>query len=256
MKKLLILLLVSMLLISCESNQLPKPYNQFYVNDYADVLMTYTEREIVAYNRYLYEVYGEVQIVYATFLIKDNIDTEKYDRTELYRSWGIGKNDKGILVILYFQTNELEELKTKDLIAYDVEIGYNLEPYIPLSSIRTLVESSLYHEENYEIADLMVTRLNFELLNKVYVDLYDETPISYDMEVFYDDLISSPYIPPDDVATSNNLIQLVLILLTGNRNLYLIIPLILFGGLSTFGVFRLRGGGGSSGGIGIFRKRR
>ncbi len=256
MKKLLSLVILTLTLVSCQKSSLPKPYNQFYVNDYADALMTYTEREIVSYNRYLYETYGEIQIVYVTFLINDEKDIDKYDKTELFRSFKIGKNDMGLLVILYFSKDDTSEYESKQLEAYAIEIGYNLEPYLPIPSLSNLIEENLYHEDNYDIPDLMVMRLNYELLNHFYVNLYEETPIVYDMEVYFDELLDAPYLPQDEQQSQFVLFYLISSLFTGSFSPFTFLLIALFGGLSTFGLIKLKGGGGSSGGIGLFKRRR
>ncbi|CCV65565.1 hypothetical protein BN85305440 [Paracholeplasma brassicae] len=45
-------------------------------------------------------------------------------------------------------------------------------------------------------------------------------------------------------------------LFTGSFSPFTFILIALFGGLSTFGLIKLKGGGGSSGGIGLFKRRR
>lgn len=248
----LIFLVFSVLLsVSCSTNKkYPDPTNKFYVNDYANALMTYTENEIVSYNRYLYEVYGEIQIVYATFLI-DDYALNEIDKTELYRQWGIGKDDKGILIILYFEPTMIDDISTLSLSGYAYELGYNLESLFTVSIITPMLEDTLLNDAHADITDLMVMHLNFELLNHIYVTYYDETPILYDMDDYFDELMNAPYIPDD---TSQNFWPAIQIFDGSLTSMIIIVFVILIGG--SFGVMRIKGGGGSSGGAGLFRKRK
>ena len=46
---------------------------------------------------------GGAQIVVATFLIDELSEMDTFDSTGLFRSWKIGKNDMGLLIILFFK---------------------------------------------------------------------------------------------------------------------------------------------------------
>jgi uncharacterized protein len=248
MKKVISLLIILMLL-GCKKDNLPEPTKNFYVNDYADALMTYTEVEIASYNRYLYEELGEVQIVYATFLIENDDEMLKVDKTALYRKWGIGKNDKGLLVMLFYKQTYIDDIESRELVGYGYEVGYHLEYlFTPIYMNNTL--KILFSDEYYGIADMTVVHLNFELLNRVYTLVYDMTPIDYNLDEYFDELLNAPYIPPDDSPDGWDLLYIL-----GN---YPVIYAVLFGVLTIGGglFFKIRGGGGSSGGAGLFKKRR
>lgn len=246
----LILSIVS--LVACQKKPYPDPKPKFYVNDYADALMTYTENQIVAYNRYLYEIYGEIQIVYATFLVETPEEMANYDKTDIFRQWKIGKNDMGLLVLLFFEETNVGTTLSTTLVGYAFEVGYRLEPYLPAGYLGQTATETLLSDAHSDITDLMVMHLNFELLNKLYVDLYEETPIEYDIDEFYDEMIHAPYVPDGD---SQSNLWFLSSLFNGSQTsiIFFIIFAFIGGG---FGVFRLRGGGGSSGGAGIFKRRR
>ena len=253
MKRLLSLIIVFLLLLltGCKQKTYPDPTSKFYVNDYADALMSYTEQEIVAYNRYMYEVYGEIQIVYATFMVSSFEEMANYDKTDLFRQWEIGKNDMGLLIILFFEPILIDDYESETLVGYAFEIGYNLEPYLPAGYLGRTTEEIFSIEDYADITDLMVMHLNYELLNKLYVDLYDETPIDYDMDLFYEEMMDAPYIPDDE---PNDWLILSTLFDGSNTSIIFIILFALLGG--GFGFLKIKGGGGSSGGAGIFKRRR
>ena len=254
MKRIIAILLVLLvtLLVACQKKDYPDPKPKFYVNDYADALMTYTENEIVAYNRYLYETYGEVQIVYATFLVESAEEMADYDKTDLFRQWKIGKNDMGLLVLLFFEETSVDVTLSTTLVGYAFEVGYRLEPYLPAGFLGETASETLLSDAHSDISDLMVVHLNFELLNKLYVDLYEETAIAYDIDDFYNELIHAPYVP--DEENQSNLWFLSSLFDGSKTSIIFIIAFAFLGG--GFGVVRLRGGGGSSGGAGLFKRRR
>jgi len=253
MKRIFLFLLLLFLLFACQKSLYPKPTSDFYVNDFADALMPYTEKELVAYNRYLYEVYGEIQIVYVTFSVRSIDEIGQYDKTELFRQWKIGKNDMGVLVLLFFQETKINDLSTETLVAYAFELGYRIEPYLSPSFLSQVSEKTLLNKDHADISDLMVMHLNFELLNHLYQTLYNETPIDYDMELFYQEMMDAPYIPKDSQSFFT-LTALLLLLKQDWMGFILIGSFVLLGG--GFGFLRFKGGGGSSGGAGIFKRRR
>jgi uncharacterized membrane protein YgcG len=119
----------SLVLVSCKQNKYPDPTFRYYVNDYAESLMQYTERLITAQNRYLYEEYGDIQIVYATFLVKDASEVSKYDRVEIFEQWAPGNKDTdmGFLVILFVTEYVEDGITYQDALEVQMEPGYGLE---------------------------------------------------------------------------------------------------------------------------------
>lgn len=251
MKKGWILILFLVVLIGCHKSKLPEPTDSFYVNDYADALMPYTEREIVGYNRYLYEVYGEIQIVYATFLVETPEEMESIDKTELFRHWKIGKNDMGLLVLLYFQKEMIENIESRTLVGYAFEVGYRLEPLYTPIVLSDIADQTLLNPNHYDIADLMVMHLNYELLNLAYESLYNESPISYDMDDYFEELMNAPYVPDNDLW---DFLWIISLLDQGFWGYVILGGFVLLGG--SFGIMKIKGGGGSSGGAGIYKRRR
>lgn len=120
-KKYLILLLL-FISIGCFSNvkALVNPTNEFYVNDYANILSEETEKYIIDKSSKLANVDG-TQIVVVTVPNLEGQSLESY-ATALFRKFGIGDKEKnnGLLLLL-----ALEERQ------FRVEVGYGLEGILP-----------------------------------------------------------------------------------------------------------------------------
>ena len=119
MKKKLFLVLV-LVLFPFNCFALVKPTNDFYVNDYADILDNDVEQYIMQRSVDL-EKQTDAQIVVVTVKNLEGMSLEDY-ATKLFRSFGIGDKDKnnGLLLLL-----ALEERQ------FRVEVGYGLEGVLP-----------------------------------------------------------------------------------------------------------------------------
>lgn len=97
----------------------PEHTDNFYVNDFANVLSAETEQYIMQQSRAWDESDG-TQVVVTTIPSLDGNAIEDY-ALEMARSWGIGGKDKnnGLLVLLAVEDREVR-----------VEIGYGLEGVI------------------------------------------------------------------------------------------------------------------------------
>lgn len=107
--------------------------DDFYVNDYANVLSYETEKYILDKSIQLYQNNG-AQIVVVTVNDMDGLPIEDY-ALELFRKFGIGDEDKdnGLLILVSVSERELR-----------VEVGYGLEGILPDSKVGRL-------EDNYMI---------------------------------------------------------------------------------------------------------
>lgn len=246
----------SLLLVSCKQNKYPDPTFRYYVNDYADALMQYTERRITAQNRYLYEEYGDIQIVYATFLVKDASEIADYDRVEIFEQWAPGNKDTdmGLLVLLFITEYVEDDITYQEILEVQMEPGYGLEEYLTPTEMNIMRDDYLYADIHYGIIDMKLMHFQYEMLNLMYTEVYGETPIDYDMELFYEQMMEAPYVPENTGST--DILSLILGLLSLNGlnmgsgwGIALIVVLLGFGG--GFTVIKIRGGGGGSGGRGI-----
>jgi uncharacterized protein len=122
MKKLVLAVLTALLLaapVSAEA-QLPRPSEQFYINDFAEVLSDQTEQQIFNKSRQLDAETG-AQIVVVTVPNLDGSDIETY-ANRLFREWRLGDSQKnsGLLLLVAVDDRRLR-----------IEVGYGLEGILP-----------------------------------------------------------------------------------------------------------------------------
>lgn len=254
--KWLFIVVISITLVSCKKNKYPDPTFRYYVNDYADALMQYTERRITAQNTYLYEEYGDIQIVYATFLVQDLSEVANYDRVEIFEQWAPGnkETDMGFLVLIFVTERVEDGLTYQDIVSVAMEPGYGLEEYLTPTEMNLMRDDYLLADIHYGIVDMKLMHFQYELLNMLYYKVYGEEPMDYDMEAFYDEMMDAPYVHENTGSSSIFGLVLGLLALDGfNMDLNWVFALIFillgFGGGFTF--IKFRGGGGRSGGRGI-----
>lgn len=118
--KILIILFIIINTFTISSLAVVTPTEEFYVNDYADLLDVETEKYIINTNKSLYSQTG-AQIVVVTIPSLGNNSLEDY-ATKLFRTFEIGDKTKnnGLLLLL-----ALEERQ------FRVEVGYGLEGILP-----------------------------------------------------------------------------------------------------------------------------
>lgn len=119
----LLLIFCILLLPACSEEvalEIPEHTEQFYVNDYADVLDFETESTIVKYGRQLEELTG-AQLVVLTIKSLDGRPLEEYSLRVL-RGWGIGQEEEnnGVLILLAVDDRQSR-----------IEVGYGLEGALP-----------------------------------------------------------------------------------------------------------------------------
>ena len=125
-----IILCISLLTITVAAAVIPKPKDNFFVNDFADVISAADEQKMQAQGEALYKKCG-AQVVVATVKTLDGSDIESYS-LEMARSWKIGsdENDDGILLLL-----AVEERKVR------IEVGYGLEGALPDSKTGRILDN-------------------------------------------------------------------------------------------------------------------
>ncbi len=108
------------LFIPTSVNAVVNSTNEFYVNDYANILSSETEKYILDKSVELYNHNG-AQIVVVTIPNLEGASIENY-ATDLFNSWGIGDKDKnnGLLLLL-----ALDERM------FRVEVGSGIEGILP-----------------------------------------------------------------------------------------------------------------------------
>lgn len=249
-------------LSSCNKNEYPKPTKDFYANDFAEALMRKTELEIIYEGEYLYEEtkdideIGGTQIVVVTFLVENQDEVDEIDTTQLFREWEIGKNDMGVLIALFFTPYEDNGITFTELYDVIIEVGYRLEAYFVPGVIAQLRDDTLYGDTWGWFTDVALMQFIYEIENMILEDVYQMPGFTYDMDVFYDYLINGPDpIEDDDDIPFDILFYLFSSSSSFWTKLAVVAP-VMFILLGTgYKFFGNRGGGGSSGGFRIRRRR-
>lgn len=115
-----LILILLFIIFTPQVQAIVKPTNNFYINDYANILTTETEEYILNKSSMLNKADG-TQIVVVTVKNLEGMTLENY-ANKLFRNFGIGdaKKNNGLLLLL-----ALEERK------FRVEVGYGLESILP-----------------------------------------------------------------------------------------------------------------------------
>ncbi len=258
---------------SCSSHEYPLPSEAYYVNDYAEVLHPATAEFIVHESESLYEdtkdieTIGGTQIVFATFEVESDAEIAEYDKNSLFREWEIGKNDMGVLVILFFTSQEVDSIKQYDLRQMQIEVGRHQEGFYTPTELnqiylRTLdayfPPDSLAYAYDWDLA-LGVGSLMNELLNVAYGEIYQQpenvVPQSEFDPWFTDDYLEN-YTYTGDLNTTDQMSILGYFLSFGGWSA----DKILFWAFAALtmmagGFGMVKAGGGSSGGGGLFKRR-
>ncbi len=251
---LLSFILLLLFLTSCTKSNTLQQTDEFYINNHAEVLLNSTKWIIFSYSYELYEdssypEYQENKIDGAQAVVLTykgavgDINT-----TEIFNNWGIGKNDLGLLLVLFLEELN-EEMHYKEMI---VEIGNKVSEYLSAFEASNMVDlyfnTSYIHESDI---DLRLISLYFAFLEFIYLNVYEYT--SYDYYSFYDEYVDIQYeyfglLPSEETSFFSNLpiwawILIILAILFGSSNY--VLPF-LFSGLGSGSRFRISGKGGKS----------
>lgn len=220
MKKIIPLILLISLALCMPVLAYPSHTNEFFVNDFANVLSQQTKQEIYEIGRTL-EQKSTAQVVAVTVESLDDEDIADY-ALNLGREWGVGQKDKNNGVVLLLALNERR---------IDIEVGYGLEGAINDSLAGRILDT-------YAVPNFKNNNWDKGMLDS-YKSLVLEVYKEYDIT------------PPDDLkdyeAQEDNAVFPIGIIVP------LIILLIIFGSTGG-GFFRRRGfhGGYWGGGRGGF----
>ena len=122
----------------------PKPFPNRLVNDYADILLPYQEREL-EYNLRLFHHNTSNQIVILTVTNLGDKTPSSY-AYEVGEKWGVGQKDfnNGIVVLV------IPKFSDTDKGQVFIAVGYGLEPAIPDATAKRIVENKMipYFQNN------------------------------------------------------------------------------------------------------------
>ena len=241
-------LLIGSLLVSCNKKTTPnviKSNESFYINDYADVLLNATLWTILDYSIELYDdssvqEYQDLNIDGAQIVVLTyQSQLGDINTTEIFNSWGIGKNDLGLLIVLFFDS----EKNYQELV---VEIGDKTSEYLSAFEASNMVDTYFNNPDiNPLDIDLRLISLYFAYVEFFYMNIYDYD--SYDYQSFYDEYLENQYTYFGKLPTENDdffynmPIWLWIIIIIFLPNAF--IPLVF---ISSGRGFRISGGGGRS----------
>ena len=121
--------------------KVPTQTNEFYVNDFADVLTDSQEKELVEKAKSYADNNNGVQVVITTVKSLDG-ETLEYYAHDMYDQYGIGKDDMGVLILLVTQDRDIR-----------MEIGTAMEAHINDAKAGRLIDKyAIEHLKNNEFA--------------------------------------------------------------------------------------------------------
>jgi len=116
--------------------EIPKPTKEFYVNDFANILDSETERDILSIGENTNKATGGGQVVFVSIDTLNGSTIEEYSNA-LFNQWKIGTEDKGILFILSMQERESR-----------IEVGYGYEGVLTdIESYKLLEKFALLNKD-------------------------------------------------------------------------------------------------------------
>ncbi|MFA7506696.1 MAG: hypothetical protein WCZ11_00510 [Bacilli bacterium] len=250
------------ILASCNNKSYPRPTQAYYVNDFAEVFLPATKHNIIKKGEDLYDISksyednGGTQIVFASFIVENETDLSSWEtnKTELFREWKIGKNDMGVLVLFFFIEEEIDGITYKTFVEpVGFEIGYRMTQYLTSSRLG-IIYNSIDFESDF---DMGVTQLLHEILRVICTKAYNfEEFDSWEIakegyQDYYDNFFE------EDVITDIPMNIILFIFSPYSSVLDKILAIIPFALILLGGGFVInKGKGGSSGGAGLFRRRR
>ncbi|TCK92791.1 uncharacterized protein EDC19_1946 [Natranaerovirga hydrolytica] len=222
-----VFLSVIFLFSGCESSSFPEPTNDFYVNDYVNLLDSSTKQHIVNTGRTL-ENLTSAQVVVVVLEGTGSSEIERYS-IDLFREWGIGDEtlNNGVLLLLDMENNRSR-----------IEIGYGLEGALPDGKTGRIQDNYLiphFREGNYSQG---IRETYNELVNEVYIEY------GYEDNVIHQESPNTNVINDEDEEINPIIIFIGTILLL----ILIILDFRFTGGWLTFSLLRSLGRGGSSGG--------
>ena len=180
---------------------LPKPTNEFFVNDFADVIDEETEKDIMAIGASLYKQ-TTAQVVVVTVDSLDGYDVDEY-ALELGREWGVGDEDKNNGVVLLMAVSERK---------VTIQVGYGLEGRLTDGKTGRILDKYAvpYLKDNDYSKGL--GEAYKAIVTEVYEE-YDVTPqVDYNIDE-YSDNTSDAF----DTVVSLIIVAVVLLIIFGGR---------------------------------------
>ena len=232
MKRLISIAAVLFLLFAlcgCEEEEkYPQPTDNFYVNDFADVMTDSDEQEFLS-RAVALEKATTAQVVVAT--VEDLGGDEPYEyATELGRQWGIGNEEADNGVLILFARDDREIF---------IAVGYGLEGALPDSKTGRIIDVYGLEDLRNDNFSKGILSIGKALINEVYIEYGLQPEEGYvNIENIQEEIVSPAKV---GVSWAVLIVCLIILLLLFRRSGgFMFFPMFFDGGH--------RGGGGFSGG--------
>jgi hypothetical protein len=117
-----------------------------------------------------------------------------------------------------------------------------------------MVDNSLGNEDYNWLLDMSVANLLYQILEEIYISAYDYDSFDYDMDSYYDYLLDYEVDEIYDTEPMSLFDYFFSFNALFSDQLFFFLPIASFVVFGGYGIFRA--GGGKSGGMGVFRRRR
>ena len=230
-------LLVLFALCGCEEkDKYPEPTDNFYVNDFADLMTDSDESEFLS-RAVALEKATTAQVVIAT--VEDLGGDEPYEyATELGRQWGVGNDETDNGVLILFARDDREIF---------IAVGYGLEGALPDSKTGRIIDVYGLEDLKNDNFSKGILSIGKALINEVYIE-YGLQPEEGYVNI---DNIQEEIVDPAKVGVSWAvliIILIILMLLSRRRGGIIFFPMFHGGGGFHSGGGGFSGGGFSGGG--------
>ncbi|MEE0898990.1 MAG: TPM domain-containing protein, partial [Acutalibacteraceae bacterium] len=214
----------------------PQPSDNFYVNDFADVMTDSDEQEFLS-RAVALEKATTAQVVVAA--VEDLGGDEPYEyATELGRQWGIGNEEADNGVLILFARDDREIF---------IAVGYGLEGALPDSKTGRIIDVYGLEDLRNDNFSKGILSIGKALINEVYIE-YGLQPEEGYVNI---ENIQEEIVDPAEVGVSWAvliIILIILMLLSRRRGGIIFFPMFHGGGGFHSGGGGFSGGGFSGGG--------
>ncbi len=184
-----------------------------------------------------------MQIVVGTYDKADFIDS-----TKIFNTYGVGKNNLGILLLMGYQKVN-DEYVFSDLL---FEIGTKMSTYLSAFEMSGLITAQFYNYGDPDDYDMKIVNLYYELIELTAIKIYD-----YDQNALYNNFLNSEDYYFDQYQITKKLDSEKFSLLSFQAFILVFAILIFIGSsgfniatfiLTSIGISSAKGGGGKSAG--------
>lgn len=163
-----VLLCLVFCLCSCAEEGFPAATEEFFVNDFADILSEDAEREIMSRATFLYDA-TTAQVVTVTVESLNGMEPYEY-ALELGREWGVGSEEENNGIVILLSENDREIY---------IAVGYGLEGALPDSKTGRIID--LYGLEYLKKDDFSngLNAINKAVINEIYIEYGLESESDY-----------------------------------------------------------------------------